>query len=147
MFFGNAVIIIDGHIRNAEAKLMKSLVGDRLRKARLRKNLTQVQVKQKTGINNKTLSGYEKGIAQPDLETIKILANLYEVSVDWLTGNIDDPSPYKKISYESNTNRQYDFFIQEIKAKYPGINIDDPNIRRKLMKAIDLVLDDYQQRQ
>jgi transcriptional regulator with XRE-family HTH domain len=127
-----------------------TLIGDRLRKARERKNLTQVQVKHRTGVNNKTLSGYEKGVSQPDLETLKILANLYEVSVDWLTGNTDDPSPHRNKNnsgYETITNRQYEAFIREIRDKYPNVNIDDPEIRRKLMLAIDLVLDDYKQKQ
>lgn len=128
---------------------MGTLIGDRLRKARDRMNLTQVQVMHRTGVNNKTLSGYEKGVAQPDLETLNILANLYEVSVDWLTGNTDDPSPHrnnKNKAYESNTNRQYVTFIREISEKYPNVNLDDPEIRRKLMLAIDLVLDDYKQK-
>lgn len=120
---------------------MNPLIGERLRKARERKNLTQVQVKHRTGINNKTLSGYEKGVSEPDLETLKILANLYEVSVDWLVGNTDNPSPKQTIYKE---DRQYEFFLREIKEKYPGVNIDDPDVRRKLMKAIDLALDGYQ---
>lgn len=69
-----------------------SSLGDRLRQARERKNLKQTQVKERTGIHNKTLSGYENGVSEPDIETIKILADLYEVSIDWLTGKSDDPS-------------------------------------------------------
>ena len=122
-------------------------LGDRLRKARERKNLTQVQVKQRTGINNKTLSGYEKNVSEPDLETLKILANLYEVSVDWLIGNTDDPTPHSKDLYTPKTDRQYDLLLREIKEKYPRVNIDDPDVRRKLMKAIDLALDDYRPRE
>lgn len=63
-----------------------SLIGNRLREARERKNLKQTQVMAKTGINNKTLSGYEKGVSEPDLETLRILSELYGVSVDWLSG-------------------------------------------------------------
>lgn len=62
-------------------------LGERLRNARERKNLTQVAVRERTGINNKTLSGYEKGVSEPDIETLKKLAALYEVTVDWITGN------------------------------------------------------------
>lgn len=65
---------------------MKSL-SSRLKEARERKKLKQIQVKEKTGINNKTLSGYENGVSEPDAETLRILANLYEVSIDWLLGN------------------------------------------------------------
>lgn len=51
--------------------------------------MRQTQVKEKTGINNKTLSGYENGVSQPDMDTLKILAQLYEVSIDWLYGNTE----------------------------------------------------------
>lgn len=63
-----------------------STLGDRLRLARERKSLTQVAVRERTGINNKTLSGYEKGVSEPDIETLRKLAELYEVSIDWLSG-------------------------------------------------------------
>lgn len=73
-----------------------SYLGERLRKARERKGLKQVQVHEKTGINNKTLSRYESGGSEPDVETLKTLAELYEVSLDWLTGHTEDPSPSEK---------------------------------------------------
>lgn len=72
---------------------MNNLVSVRLRMAREAKNLTQVQVRNLTNIHNKTLSGYEKGVSEPDLDTLKTLANLYETSIDYLAGNTDDPTP------------------------------------------------------
>lgn len=59
-------------------------LGDRLRIARDRKGFTQVKVKERTNINNKTLSGYEKNVSEPDTETLSVLADLYEVSYEWL---------------------------------------------------------------
>lgn len=70
-----------------------STIAERLRKARERKNLRQTQVKAQTGINNKTLSGYENGVSEPDLDTLKRLAELYEVTVDWLTGMTESRTP------------------------------------------------------
>lgn len=61
-------------------------LGERLKQARKNKNLTQVQVSQHTGIHNKTLSGYENGVSEPDIETLKVLADLYNVSIGYLTG-------------------------------------------------------------
>lgn len=61
-------------------------VGKKLREERDRKHLTQVQVFTKTGINNKTLSGYENEVSHPDFETLKLLAELYEVTTDYLLG-------------------------------------------------------------
>jgi len=61
-----------------------STLGNRLRIARDRKGFTQIQVKEKTKINNKTLSGYEKNVSEPDSKTLSLLADLYEVSYRWL---------------------------------------------------------------
>jgi len=57
-------------------------LGDRLREARLDKSLKQVDVKIKTGINNKTLSNYENNVSSPDPDTLKVLAELYDVTTD-----------------------------------------------------------------
>lgn len=60
---------------------MKNL-GFILKSAREDNNLTQMQVMKLTGINNKTLSGYETGLAEPDLDTLVALFNLYGLSLD-----------------------------------------------------------------
>lgn len=59
-------------------------IGERLRIAREKRGLKQTQVKERTNINNKTLSGYENNVSQPDTETLVVLADLYEVSYEWL---------------------------------------------------------------
>jgi transcriptional regulator with XRE-family HTH domain len=64
----------------------KVSIGNRLKKAREKKKLTQTDVKKITNINNKTLSRYENNGAEPDYDTLKILANLYGVSVAYLFG-------------------------------------------------------------
>jgi transcriptional regulator with XRE-family HTH domain len=61
-------------------------LGSRLRKARERKRYSQVAVAKHTGINNKSLSRYEADGTEPDADTLKKLAELYEVSVDSLLG-------------------------------------------------------------
>lgn len=45
-------------------------------------DLTQIDVMRRTGINNKTLSGYENGVSEPDLETFAKLLKLYGLSAD-----------------------------------------------------------------
>ena len=62
----------------------------RLKEARINKGLTQLQVMKLTNVNHKTLSGYENGVSEPDLETLKILAILYNVSTDYLLGRTND---------------------------------------------------------
>lgn len=64
-------------------------IGERLRLARERNGYTQVFVRDRTGINNKTLSGYENGVSEPDMQTLSILADTYSVTVDWLFGRVN----------------------------------------------------------
>lgn len=67
-----------------------TVLGGRLKQAREWKQLSQTEVFKRIKINNKTLSRYEKGGSEPDVETLNLLAGLYDVSVDWLTGRTDD---------------------------------------------------------
>ncbi|WP_033829007.1 helix-turn-helix domain-containing protein [Bacillus andreraoultii] len=61
-----------------------STLGERLKLARERTGLKQTQVKERTNINNKTLSGYENNVSEPDSATLAVLAELYGVSYKWL---------------------------------------------------------------
>ena len=57
-----------------------------LKSAREDRDLTQTEVMRRTGINNKTLSGYENNIAEPDLTTFARLMKLYQLSADQVLG-------------------------------------------------------------
>ena len=63
-----------------------SVLSERLRQARENKELTQRKVQELTGINSKTLSGYENDVSEPDAKTLSDLATLYGVTTDFLTG-------------------------------------------------------------
>lgn len=62
----------------------------RLKLARERLSMTQLQVVKHTRMNNKTLSNYEKGRSEPDFDTLVKLSDLYNVSVDWLLGRTEN---------------------------------------------------------
>jgi len=64
--------------------VIMSNLGDRLRMARQKSGLRQTQVKERTNINNKTLSGYENNVSEPDMNTLAVLTELYGVSYKWL---------------------------------------------------------------
>ena len=57
-------------------------IGFALKNARENKELTQKKVMELTGINSKTLSGYENNISEPDLNTFACLMDLYGTSAD-----------------------------------------------------------------
>lgn len=61
-------------------------IGSFLKATREDLDMSQIKVMELTGINNKTLSGYENGVSQPDIQTFVVLAKLYGFSIDKLFG-------------------------------------------------------------
>lgn len=57
-------------------------IGQILKNARENMDLTQQKVMELTGINRKSLSGYENNVAEPDLFTFASLISLYGLSAD-----------------------------------------------------------------
>lgn len=117
---------------------MSSNLRDRLRSARLNKNLLQTQVAKKTGINNKTLSGYERGVSEPDFETLKILADLYEVTTDYLIGK-DDALTTQQIGVEDFLNLLDNLsdeqIIERFRHTYKNKELSESTIRQLLSFA------------
>lgn len=68
----------------------KKAVADRLQQIRKERGLMQKEVADKTGINMVTLSGYEIGKNEPNLEALVRLADAYGVSLDYLMCRIDE---------------------------------------------------------
>ena len=64
--------------------------GERLRMARERKGLSQLDVYKLTKIGNKSLSRFENDSASPSPEVIKTLVKLYDVSSDFILGFSDE---------------------------------------------------------
>jgi len=61
-------------------------MGDRLRELRLRKSLSQEEVAKQIGITRSAYSHYEINNRQPVYETLKKLAVLFNVSLDYMIG-------------------------------------------------------------
>lgn len=99
-------------------------LGSRLKEARERKRLTQLQVAERLGISNGTLSGYERNYRDPDTNTLAELAKIYGVTTDYLmTG---------KENGELHNETEIDYKRKEIMKIIN--NTDD-------LKEIDLTLD------
>jgi len=58
----------------------------RIKKARTDAELTQMQVAQDTGISQSIIAYLETGKREPSLENLGILADYYNVSIDYLLG-------------------------------------------------------------
>lgn len=70
-----------------------SVLGKRLKEARLKTKLTQIEAAKKLGISNGTLSGYERDYRDPDTAILERMASLYEVTTDYLLGISEQKDP------------------------------------------------------
>lgn len=67
----------------------KAEVAERLQQVRKESGLMQKEVADRTGINMVTLSGYEIGKNEPNMEALVRLADIYNVSLDYLLCRTD----------------------------------------------------------
>ena len=66
----------------------------RIRDVREDADLTQTQVAQELGIDQRTYSNYETEKRSMPIEHYRKLALFYKTSVDYLIGLTDNPKPY-----------------------------------------------------
>ena len=62
-----------------------------LKKLRKEAGLTQISLQMKTGIEQALISKFENGDRIPPTETLMILADFYNVSMDYIMGRTENP--------------------------------------------------------
>ncbi|WLR54318.1 helix-turn-helix transcriptional regulator [Mesobacillus subterraneus] len=62
---------------------------ERLRKLRKDNRLTQEELGSKINVTKVSISGYENGNRTPDTDTLQKIADLFDVSTDYLLGRSD----------------------------------------------------------
>jgi transcriptional regulator with XRE-family HTH domain len=62
------------------------MFGDRLRELREDKNMTQDDLASILNVSRQTISGYEKGVNEPNIENLVRMAEIFNVSLDYLLG-------------------------------------------------------------
>lgn len=69
-------------------KIFKENFHKNLKRARIASNKTQEQVAYELNTSRSNIAKYESGALEPNIETIGMLAEFYNVSTDWLFGII-----------------------------------------------------------
>lgn len=64
-------------------------LSEKIKKIRIQNGLTQSQLGDAIGVSKVSVSGYESGKRVPDLSTLIRIADIFEVSVDFLLGRED----------------------------------------------------------
>ena len=68
----------------------------RIRDIRMDRGLTQEDVAKTLHVSQNTYSQYEIGTTRYPLDAVVTLAEFYGVSVDYLVGLTDEPTPYPR---------------------------------------------------
>lgn len=116
-----------------------NILGQRLKKTRESKGLVQKFVAAKLGLSNVALSQYENSIRKPDPETLTNLADIYEVTTDYLLGrthskeafvikNMDD---YDVLSFLDEVDKKNNLLVN-VSEEGKGIVL----LMLRIMKAI-----------
>ena len=88
---------------------------NRLKELRLEKGMRQKDVAEKIGVSPQSYNFYENWVNKPDPETLIKLADLFEVSLDYLVGRADDFGNIVNQSNEESfftTPKEQDFLIK-----------------------------------
>lgn len=82
---------------------LKKTIADNLIELRKRKKYTQQDLGNMLGYSDKAISKWEKGESLPDIEVLYQLANLYGVTLDFLTkeGSYEEKKEYVIPKYET----------------------------------------------
>ena len=80
---------------------MKDILAKRLRECRKKKGLPQIKVAIYCDITEKAYQNYELGVHEPKVSILMRIARFYGVSIDYLVGLTDDPTPYPRAQEET----------------------------------------------
>lgn len=119
-----------------------SNLADRLKFFRKKASLTQQEVATALGIERSTYAYYEASKTKPKLETLKMLARLYNTNIDMLIENdtlsdrediLSSPDRYEKWYVEDRLNQLSDFE----KAVLLRVRLMSADEKKKLIDYID----------
>lgn len=118
-----------------------SILAKRLKEARNKAGYKQIDAAKKLGISNGTLSGYERDYRDPDTEILHQMANLYEVSVDWLLGNTQKSWSEKEIEekFDKLEDGDLEAFIKNVRVWYKN----EPESRDEVLKMMKKMFQEF----
>jgi transcriptional regulator with XRE-family HTH domain len=118
---------------------MAQTFGERLRKLRLDRKMNQEQLAEKLGLDQSTISNYERNMKRPDFETLQKIASNFDVSLDFLTARTGvvyhTPGSGKAGHFYS---QQQGRLMQEIGAQY---ETQHPITPEELKEKFNLLVD------
>lgn len=101
------------------------MLAKRLAVLRKQKKITQDEIAKFLGITRPAYTAYEKGRRHPDYDTLRRIADFFNVSTDYLLGRTDDPSPKIK----EPTNQEILEIMKKEGIMFDGTPLDEEDKR------------------
>ncbi|WP_164509388.1 helix-turn-helix domain-containing protein [Companilactobacillus jidongensis] len=95
---------------------------NRLKMLRKKAKLTLDDVEEQTGIKRGTFSNYENGKTEPNIGTWQQLADFFDVSLSYISGNSNEDDAFEKLDRETQKRIQKDKDELINNSYYNGIN-------------------------
>lgn len=121
---------------------LKIILGQRIKFLRTSYPMTQEMLGEKLGVKKSTIANYESGYSEPENEKMCKIANIFDVSVDYLLGNTDIKKPndflidglLKLQLTAEELDKSYNYILNYYSlANYPfsPLNLSDQNEKIK----------------
>ena len=106
---------------------------ENLRALREERRISQQGLAEQIGTNQQNIHRYEHGFYEPDISTLKLLANFFDTSIDYLVGNTD-------IRHRIEPVEKHELNVDEaaLIEKYRSLV---PNAQRSVIGMIDVLLE------
>ena len=84
---------------------LKFIIAKNIQKLRQEKGMTQLELAEKLNYSDKSISKWERGESLPDIVVLKAVADLFEVTLDYLVEEEHDGKPVTKEMMDKNYRR------------------------------------------
>ena len=121
-------------------------LGEKLKAARKKAGLSQEELAKKVSVSRQAITKWENNKGIPDVENLKALAALFDVSVDYLLSDADDLSvqvirePIDLTQYRKS-GKERGAFDAAVRAKYPSAGVIYPLTRRRKLTTWESIVD------
>lgn len=113
-----------------------NILGERLKRLRKSKSLTQVQMAKEFNLSERQYQNYEIGVSKPSYDVLLLLADFFNVSIDYLVGRSDDCFLMPRFLFEDDKYRK---LSSEAKLAYTmmleNYSNDESSLDKKLNES------------
>lgn len=104
------------------ARILKSLREER--------GISQQELAETLNVKRSTIGNYEQGTRSPDMETLEVIADYFNVDMDFLYGKTNIPNRYRYDAFTQTTTKKAQSPIPEtLAAHFEGKDFSDDDLR------------------